>query len=148
MAIFKRGSTWHTHFFVDGERFRMSLETTDKRLAKAKEKEQIAAAKEGKLYARKQQFARLGFVEASERYLQSRKPELSEASQKNEACLLVKPRTFFGNVLLGKVTSEQLLAFREWRTHDGVKAATINMEIGVIRRMLKRANVGTSLRKI
>lgn len=41
MAIFKRGDIWHTDFFLDGERFRMSLETTDKRRAKSKEKEHI-----------------------------------------------------------------------------------------------------------
>ena len=36
MALIKRGKTWHTHFFVDGQRFRQSLETTDWREAQAK----------------------------------------------------------------------------------------------------------------
>jgi hypothetical protein len=29
MALVKRGKTWHTHFFVDGQRYRQSLDTTD-----------------------------------------------------------------------------------------------------------------------
>ena len=29
MALKKRGKTWHTHFFVDGQRFRQSLGTSD-----------------------------------------------------------------------------------------------------------------------
>jgi hypothetical protein len=33
MSLKKRGKTWHTHFFVDGQRFRQSLETSDWREA-------------------------------------------------------------------------------------------------------------------
>ena len=29
MSLIKRGKTWHTHFFVDGQRFRQTLDTTD-----------------------------------------------------------------------------------------------------------------------
>ena len=34
MALVKRGKTWHTHFFVDGQRYRQSLETSDWREAR------------------------------------------------------------------------------------------------------------------
>ena len=51
MSLKKRGKTWHTHFFVDGQRFRQSLETSDWREAQSKEKDLIAAAKAGKLSA-------------------------------------------------------------------------------------------------
>jgi len=47
MALVKRGKTWHTHFFVDGQRFRQSLETSDWREAQSKEKELIAQATQG-----------------------------------------------------------------------------------------------------
>ena len=33
MALKKRGRTWHTHFYVDGQRFRQSLDTGDWREA-------------------------------------------------------------------------------------------------------------------
>jgi hypothetical protein len=38
VALKKRGKTWHTHFFVDGERFRFSLDTSDWREAQRKER--------------------------------------------------------------------------------------------------------------
>ena len=139
MAIFKRGGIWHTHFFVDGQRFRQSLETRDWRQAQAKEKELIADAKSGKLLAKNQQFARLSFKEAAERFLQSRSLEPSESSRKKEGYLLVKPTEFFAGQVLAKITGEHLLAFREWRIKDKVEPATINMEVGVLRRILKRA---------
>jgi hypothetical protein len=44
MALTKRGRTWHTHFFIDGQRFRQSLGTTDWRDAQAREKELVALA--------------------------------------------------------------------------------------------------------
>ena len=38
MSLIKRGKTWHTHFFVDGQRFRQSLKTSDWREAQKEEK--------------------------------------------------------------------------------------------------------------
>ena len=35
MSLVKRGKTWHTHFFVAGQRFRQSLDTSDWREAQA-----------------------------------------------------------------------------------------------------------------
>ena len=61
MSLTKRGKTWHTHFFVDGQRFRQSLETSDWREAQKKEKELIAQASQGKLAAGSQQFSKLKF---------------------------------------------------------------------------------------
>jgi len=64
---------------------------------------------------------------------------LGESSQKKERQLLVKPCEFFQQKCLSKITPEDVLRFREWRSESGVGPALINMEVGVIRRMLKRA---------
>ena len=84
MALVKRGKTWHTHFFVDSQRFRQSLETSDWREAQSKERELISAAEKGKLAATKQGFARLAFREAAERFLQDRIPHLAPRSIQTE----------------------------------------------------------------
>jgi integrase len=139
MALFKRNKTWHTHFFVDGQRFRQSLETSDWREAQSKEKELIAQATQGNVAASHQGFAKLPFSQAATSYFNGRKLELGEASQKKERQLLVKPREFFQEKCLTKITAEDILRFREWRSESGVGPAIINMEVGVIRRMLKRA---------
>jgi integrase len=139
VALTKRGKTWHTHFFMDGQRFRQSLETSDWREAQAKEKELIAQATQGNVAASHQGFAKLPFSQAAASYFNGRKLELSESSQKKEWQLLVKPREFFQEKCLTKITAEDVLRFREWRSESGVGPAIINMEVGVIRRMLKRA---------
>ena len=139
MALHKRNKIWHTHFCVDGQRYRQSLHTRDWRKAQADEKELIAQASQGKLAPAGRKFAKLGFGEAAGRYADSRKLELSEESLKKERQLLVQPRRFFGSEPLTRITAERLLSFREWRIGQKVGPAIINMEMGVIRRILKRA---------
>src|SRR6266478_4152426 len=116
MALYKRGKTWHTDFTVNGERFRQSLETSDWREAQSKEKELIAEASEGKITPSRHDFARLGFSEAADRYLESRKLELSASSLKKERQLLVQPRQFYGSTPLRTIARENLLVrYREQR---------------------------------
>ena len=85
MALKKRGKTWHTHFFVDGQRFRQSLETADWREAQAKEKELIAQASQGKLAPASQQFSRLSMNEALDRYLADRSARVAGRSHRSES---------------------------------------------------------------
>ena len=80
MALVKRGKTWHTHFFMDGQRFRQSLGTTDWREAQAREKELIALASQGKLAPASQQFSKLKMDEAITRYLADREVHVERCS--------------------------------------------------------------------
>jgi hypothetical protein len=95
MALTKRGKTWHTRFFVDGQRFRQSLDTSDWREAQAKEKQLIAEASEGKLTHNSGILARQVFGQAADDYVTSRKLELATASQAKEKQLLVQLRAYF-----------------------------------------------------
>ncbi len=139
MSLFKRNTTWWTDFSVNGVRYRISLDTTDWREAQSREKEKITQATEGKLAPSSQQFSRLAFTEAMERYLDSRKLELSDRSLEKERQLLKSPASFFEATSLARISAESLLAYRESRAKAGLSPAYINMEMGVIRRILKRA---------
>jgi len=139
MAPYKRNKTWWTDFSVNGQRFRESLGTTDWREAQRRERELISQATQGKLAPSSQQFARLPFSEAADRYLESRKLELSPRSFKKEGQLLVHPRRFWGATPLTRINTESLLAYRESRGRAGLKPSYLNMEFGAIRRILKRA---------
>ena len=102
-------------------------------------KTKIADATAGKLAPASQQFARLAFCEAADRYLENRRLELSEKSSEKEEYLLVAPRKFFGAASLVRVGAEDLIRYRTERAKQGVTSTYINMEMGVIRRILKRA---------
>ena len=145
MALKKRGKTWHCHFFVDGQRFRQSLETSDWRQAQAREKSLIVAATQGKVSASSEDFARLVFEDAATKYLVGRLPELAQSSQQKERQLLTRPTQYFKGRRLRTITAEDLLSFRQKRIADGVGPSIINMEMGVVRRILKRAKRWTAI---
>jgi integrase len=139
MSLVKRGKTWHTHFFVDGQRFRQSLETSDWREAQAKEKELIAAAKAGKLSVTKQEFARLTFREAAERFLQDRIPQLAPLSIRTEKERAKVLNRRLGDVQVARITVDTVLAHVRERKAAGISNATVNRELDIIRGVLKKA---------
>jgi integrase len=141
MALKKRGKTWHCHFVVNGQRFRQSLETTDWREAQAKEKELIAAASEGRLHQTSTTLARQPFGLAADDYVTARKLELAPASQAKEKQLLVQLRAYFKQELLKAITAKRITEYRAWRAEQNVGPATLNAELGILRRILKRAKL-------
>lgn len=141
MALVKRGRTWHCHFVVNGQRFRLSLGTKDWREAQAKEKQLIAEASEGKLTHNSTTLARLPFGQAADEYVSARKLELATASQAKEKQLLVQLRAYFNKEPLKAVTVQRITDFRAWRAEQKVGPATLNAELGILRRILKRAKL-------
>src|ERR1035437_1929615 len=141
MALLKRGKTWHCHFVVNGQRFRQSLETKDWREAQAKEKQLIAEASEGKLTHNSTTLARLPFAQAADEYVSARKLELAPASRAKEKQLLVQLRAYFKQEPLKAVTVKRITDYRTWRAEQKVGPATLNAELGILRRILKRAKL-------
>ena len=139
MALKKRGKTWHTHFFVDGQRFRQSLETSDWREAQSKEKDLIADAKAGKLSPTKQEFARLTFREATEQFLQDRSPHLAPLSIRTERERAKVVNRTFGEMRVSQLSADAVLAFVRGRKATGIANATVNRELDIIRGVLKKA---------
>lgn len=141
MALKKRGKTWHCHFVVNGQRFRQSLETTDWREAQAKEKELIGEAQAGKLHQTSTSLARQPFTDAADDYMTARTLELAPASQAKEKQLLVQLRAYFRQEPLKKITAKRITEYRAWRAEQGVGPATLNAELGILRRVMKRARL-------
>jgi integrase len=139
MALKKRGKTWHTHFFVDGERFRQSLETSDWREAQRKERDLIRDAKAGKLAARNDDFGRLPFSAAAKRFLADRKPHLAPRSIQTEGERVKPVNKSLGDVVVCRMTAAQVAAYIRERNAAGKSNATINRELDIIRGVLKRA---------
>jgi len=141
MSLYKRNKTWHTDFMVAGQRFRQSLDTTDWREAQAKEKELISQASKGKLPHNSSTLARQSFGEAADDYVSSRKLELAVASQAKEKQLLVQLRAYFRQDSLKSISAKRITDYRTWRAEQKVGPATLNAELGILRRILKRARL-------
>src|SRR5712692_4054634 len=65
--------------FAQRQRYRETLETTDRREAIQRERDLIAQAKEGKLASKTEALARVLLPEAFDRYLKERELEISNA---------------------------------------------------------------------
>lgn len=141
MALTKRGKTWHTHFVVNGQRYRQSLGTTDWREAQRQQKQLIADAFEGKLTQNSTTLARMPFAQAAEDYVSARKLELAPASRAKEKQLLVQLRAYFKQEPLKSFTVTRITDYRTWRAEQKVGPATLNAELGILRRILKRAKL-------
>jgi integrase len=155
MPLVKRGKTWHCHFVVNGQRIRQSLETTDWREAQAREKELIAQVSAGKLHQASISQARQSFGQAADDYVAARKLELAPHSQAKEKQLLVQLRAYFKQEPLKAITAKRVIEYRVWRANQTRKIkideetrtvrcagpATLNAELGILRRILKRAKL-------
>lgn len=141
MSLVKRGKTWHCHFVVNGQRFRQSLGTRDWREAQAKEKELIGQAMEGKITQASASLARQPFAQAADDYVKARKLELAAASQAKEDQLLVQLRAYFQQTPLKSISAKQIIEYRAWRVEQKVGPATLNAEVGILRRIMKRARL-------
>ena len=111
MSLYKRGKTWHTDFTVNGQRYRQSLDTSDWREAQSKEKQLIAQASEGKLIPKTHLFARLGFTEAANRYLEDRLPNLAVRSIETERERIKPLSKYFGQLPLTRISADTVRAY-------------------------------------
>jgi integrase len=139
MALTKRGKTWHTHFMVEGLRFRLSLETTDWREAQAKEKALISAAQAGKLAATKNAVARLSFSDAAAQFLADRLSHLAPRSVQTERERAKAINKTLGNVQVSRITIADVVGYIRQRKTSGIANATVNRELDIIRGVLKKA---------
>jgi integrase len=139
MAIFRRNKTYWTDFSVNGVRYRQSLSTTDWREAQTHEKELITQASTGKLTPAGQQFARLAFTEAADRYVADRLAHLAPHSIVTERERLKSLRVFFGTTSLTRISAESIRQYIAQRKVAGLSNRTVNMEIGCLARILRRA---------
>src|ERR1700688_2173378 len=106
MALFKRGKTWWTDFSVDGVRYRQSLESTDWRQAQRLEKERISEAQQGKLSPSSQQFARLLFSVAADRFLAGRIAQLAPRTVQTENERMKPLKAYFGTIPLTRISAD------------------------------------------
>jgi integrase len=144
--IYKRKGHWHLDVTMHGVRYREALDTTDKRVAKDLEKKRIAEINQGKGASKTgRAFARKPFSEAVTVYLEERKPHVAERTMQFEKERLGPLLKHFGEKPLLRFKAEDVVAYQTARLEAGISGRTVNMETGVLRRMLKRAKIWNAI---
>src|SRR5579872_2575751 len=143
MAVYKRGLHWHMDSTVNGIRYREALNTTDGREARNLERKRVAEILAGKRASTTgRDFGRKPFGEAAKVYLEERTPHVAPRTIQFERERLKPLAAHFGTQPLIRIKAEDIGAYQRERL-KAVAPRTVNMEVGVLRRLLKRAKVWT-----
>jgi integrase len=141
----KRGDWYHLDATIDGERYREPLNTTDWRIAGDRAKERIAEIKAGRVAcASGKNFARLPFNVAIEVYQSERDGKVAERTMQFESERLNPLVRYFGDKTVRTFKAQDVFAYQQARAAE-VSGRTVNMETGVLRRILKKAKLFTVL---
>jgi integrase len=132
MGLFKRGQVWWMSFTVDGQRFRKSTETIDRKQALKifdKLKGEIA---EGKWFERLEG-EDMTFRELMERYLMEYSVVLKKPkSYVRDKSLNNHLQRFFGDFILTEITPKNITEYKVKRRKDGASPRSINYELALM----------------
>jgi integrase len=135
MSLWKRGRQYWADFTVDGRRYRKRLGTTNLQKAKLKERQLAEDAGHGALSPNERGPKRL--FEAVDAYLDGKRLHCSPRTIEFEEERLISLKRHFGDVPLTAITAKAIADYQRKR-HDAGKAnRTINMDVGVLCRVLK-----------
>jgi integrase len=135
MSLWKRGRQYWTDFTVNGRRYRKRLGTTNLRVATRREREFIEEAGHGRLPVDEQGPKRLS--EAIDAYLAAKRIRCSARTIELEEERLSIVKKHFGDVPLSAITATAIADFQRGRHDAGIANRTINMDVGVLSRVLK-----------
>jgi integrase len=145
--IYKRGKYWHLDVTVYGIRYRESLfdgegcKVTDRRAALNREKERITEIQTGKGASKVgRDFARKAFRDAAKLFQEERALHVSERTRQFEKERLRPLEKYFGERTIRQIKAGDIGAYQRERMKL-VAARTVNMEVSVLRRILKRAKL-------
>ncbi len=135
MSLWKRGRQYWADFTVDGRRYRKRLDTTTLQVARQKERQLIEDAGHGAVATHEQAPKR--FFAAVDAYIDGKRLHCSPRTIEFEEERLISLKRYFGDLPLTAITAKAIAEYQRKR-HDAGKAnRTINMDVGVLSRVLK-----------
>jgi len=140
MSIFRyKGSkVWTMDFVFHGQRVRESTGMTSKTLAKKVEDKRKGDLRSGSAGIRKLESPRL-FSVASDTWLDLKKATLAPRSMMIEKANLVHLLPEFGRKLVCDIEARDIALYQQNRIEEDASPKTVNLEIGTLRAILKRA---------
>jgi len=135
MSLWKRGRQYWTDFTVNGHRYRKRLGTTNQQTAKQRERQLIEDAGHGAVATHEQGPKRL--FAAADAYLEGKRLHCSPRTIEFEEERLISLKRYFGDVPLTALTAKAIADYQRGRHDKGAANRTINMDVGVLARVLK-----------
>jgi len=131
MGLYKRDEVWWMDFTYKGKRFRRSLKTEDRRLAKKIEAKVKTLLIEGKWFENRIAEGRT-FKELMGRYMKEHS-EVKKRSWDRDRISLAHLLPFFGNCSLTSITPDLISQYKAHRYSENTKPATLNRELSLMK---------------
>ena len=132
--MFKRSGVWWTCIRHNGRKIQKSLETSDRKLAKAIEAKIRTEIIEGKYYE-KPIYNERTFLPLIAKFMKEYAPKKSVSMQRSYTASSKHLIPFFGNINLLLITAKKISKYKVLRYEEGVSPATINRETAMLSRM-------------
>jgi integrase len=122
---------------INGVRYREPLRTQIWQEALQKHRDRLLEIQQGKAGS-KGPIAKQTFEAAADAYIDERELHSAEMTYRTDRDRSQPLRKFFGELPLKKITPKLVVDYQKARKETGVSGRTINLEVGLLRRILKK----------
>ena len=131
--MFKRkdSALWWMSIRYNGKKIQKSLETSDKKLAKAIEAKIITDIVEGKYYEKPTGHNKT-FRQLMDRFMKEHAPKVSGSMQKSYASSLKHLIPFFGDLNLLSISRKKISEYKVLRLDEGARPSSLNRELAMV----------------
>ncbi len=136
MSLYKRGDKWWFKFRFAGQMVRESSKSESKTVAKDAERARRRKLEESWNQIKRRKLPPL-FSIAAEDWLKTR-TGIAPSTERSYKLAISHLKTDFGKQLLCDLSGEDLAAYQTRRKREGVSNRTVNLELGVLRSILRR----------
>jgi integrase len=148
--LYRRGKVWWYEFQFMGQRLRESSRSASKTVAEAAERQRRRDLEESANGIKKRRRPLL-FKIAVREYLDSKRADVKSSTFRIESKNVDHLTSFLGQALLNDIEGTDVARYQAYRVAQGAAGATINLEIGTLRAILRRhrlwANIQPDVKK-
>ena len=149
MSVYKPSKncqSWWYEFVFEGQRIRENAKTRSKKVAKDAEKARRRKLEESYNGIKRRDRAKLFGITADE-WLTLKDLTLSPSSQRIERANLKHIRPHFERRLVTDIEAKDVSNYQHARLAEGASPKTVNLEVGTIRAILRRARVWAEIQQ-
>lgn len=143
MSLYKRGGVWWYKFRFAGQMIRESSKSASRTIAKEAERQRHRQLEESWNQIKRRKLPPLFSVAASE-WLRSR-TGIAPTTERSYRLAIGHLTAAFGKQLLCDISGSEVAEYQRKRQRDGVSPRTVNIEVGVLRGILRRHRLWKSI---
>lgn len=143
--LYRRGSIWWFEFSFLGQRVRESSRSASKTVARDAERQRRRNLEESANGLRGKRRRPLLFSVAAREYLDRKQGEVTASTLRIERKNLDHLGPIFGRLLLADIDGRDVARYQQHRAAEGASGATVNLEVGTLRGILRRHRLWANL---